>query len=104
MQNMKTALYALGVLAGLIGLNAYLVSEAELDEFEIQTVQTMKEFRQEIQQDNQHCRDMDKLDRLNDDYHRVIILMQQYPDNQMLSDEKGRIEAERQRLRTKLGL
>ena len=104
MANLKTALYALGVIIGLLGLNAYLVSDSELDaeitDLEVRTVQTLEQFQGSIRQGRQ----LDRYTRLNDDLHRARILSFQYPSNEQLKSEVRRLEAELARLKEELGI
>jgi len=100
MKYLRIAIAGIVTLVGLFALNDYVVSQQELQEFELRTVQTLEQFQEKIQQ--QH--DMNRLDMLNDDYYRQKQRLRDHPEDEELQEDLERTEKARDGLREKLGI
>ena len=100
MKYIKIAASMLGILIGLFAINEYVVSEAELDAFEVKTVQTLEQFQKEMYQQN----DMQRLDRLNDEYFKYRLYLKEHPNDECIKNDFRELIRQRDALREKLGL
>jgi len=100
MKYIKMAASMLGIIIGLFVINEYIVSEAELDEFEIKTVQTLEQFQKGMVQQNS----IQRLDRLNDAYFKYKLYLKEHPEDECIRDDFNEVVRQRDLLRRELGL
>lgn len=100
MNYFKIAIAGILTLIGLFGLNEYVVSQNELDEFEIRTVQTLQQFQSQMDQRF----DLSRYSEVTEQLARERYRLSQDPNNQAIRDEVTRLEKRQCELRNKLGL
>lgn len=104
MNYFKIAIAGILTLIGLLAINEFIVSEAELEEFktnfEIETVQTFQQFQGQMDQRF----DLSRYSEVTEQLARERYRLSQDPSNQTIRDEVTRLEKRQCELRTKLGL
>lgn len=100
MNYFKIAIAGILTLIGLFGLNEYVVSQNELDEFEIRTVQTLQQFQSQMDQRF----DLSRYSEVTEQLARERYRLSQDPNNRAIRDEVARLEKRQCELRNKLGL